>query len=128
MSSNREVKQREAVTEGKSRKMEGGELTAPQAKPLPYQLPQPLSCHLWTCILYTVICCMHHVVSHHWAIFNVVPQNTVSCGFGLALLIILGIALPGSLSGTSRLNKVPSLVIFGFPVDSLLYHFIHYKN
>lgn len=93
------VKQREVVTEGKSREMEGGKLTAPQAKPLSYQLPQPLSCHLWTCILYAVISFMHHVVLHHWAPFNVVPQNTESCGFDLAHIIILGITLPGSLSG-----------------------------
>lgn len=56
------VKQRDVTTERKSREMEGGGLTDPQAKPLPCQLPQPVSCHLWTHILHAIISCTHYVV------------------------------------------------------------------
>lgn len=70
--------------------MEGGGLTDPQAKPLPYQLPQPVSCHLWTHILHAIISCMRHVVSYLWVLVNVFPRTQLSThGFDQAHFIIL---------------------------------------
>lgn len=62
---------------------------------------------------------------------HVVPQNSISHGFHLACLIFhpfgfnLGVALPGSLPETSRLDRVPSLVTSDCLVHSLLYYFMH---